>query len=251
MSSPRLLLLLALLVTPAASFAGDDEETAPAGDEVDLLRGTADAPEAPLSLDGLPELSPLPSTESVAGVEAVRLLSDALDRIAALEILLASSADGVDRDQALVELAEVRRSLHSALVEVGRLKEDGDLRAWLLAEGLLTAPVEEPVGVAETEAPAEPGLPSERFVAIVATIEGVSFTEGKMQVLTRELEQETVTSEQAAALVELFSFSRDRVDALVFLHPRLVDQENFEQLLSSLKFESDRETVRNTLGLEG
>ena len=69
--------------------------------------------------------------------------------------------------------------------------------------------------------------------------------------LESELESERLTSAQAWSLAELFDFSRDRVEALVFLHPRVVDPENFVELLSSLKFESDRATVRSRLGLDG
>ena len=94
-----------------------------------------------------------------------------------------------------------------------------------------------------------PGLSPERLRAVKREVEAISFTEGKMQVLTSQLDGEQMTSEQASALLELLSFSRDRVDALVFFHPRITDPENFDGLLSALKFESDRETVRNQLGL--
>lgn len=247
-------ILAAMALVPAAQAGDEDGGDDASSSEVDVLGGGGTTPEAPLSTgtpSTLSELAPLGETDAVAGVEAVRLLSLALDRISALEILLASSGDDLDREAAMAELAQTRQTLHAALAEVGRLQEDSDLRAWLRSEGLVTTQLEEPATPADVQEPTGPGLPSARLSAIVSSIERVSFTEGKMQVLTRELAEETVTSEQASALVELFSFSRDRVEALVFLHPRLVDQENFEQLLSSLKFESDRETVRNTLGLEG
>jgi len=94
----------------------------------------------------------------------------------------------------------------------------------------------------------EPGLSPEQLRTIVREVEAISFTEGKMAVVTNQLDSETLTSEQASSLLELFGFSRDRVDLLVFFHPRITDPENFDGLLSALKFESDREAVRNQVG---
>jgi len=239
-------LLLALPLAFSSAASADEDKPAP---EVPFELTSAAEPAAVLAA---PEASaaaevaaPVPT-----GAEAVRLLSGALDRIAALQMLLGGSPEGLDRTQALAELEEARHSLQSALIEVGRLQQDADFRVWLRSEGLMTEdPAPEPAVDVVVEAPA--GLPPSRFRSLVSAIESVSFTEGKMDVLTRELAVETVTSEQAGRVVELFSFSRDRVDALVFLHPRIVDVENFDSLLSALKFESDRETVRNQLGLDG
>ncbi|MCP4869529.1 MAG: DUF4476 domain-containing protein [Proteobacteria bacterium] len=248
-SSLRALVVALAVALPVAASAQDkdkDEESAP-----DLPFELTTPETAPVA----PEAAPAPVVEAPipTGEEAIRLLSQALDRIAALQMLLGST-EGVDQAKALVELEEARHSLQAALIEVGCLQHDSELRVWLRSEGLMTAEpaVEDDVVVETEETPAPPaGLAPDTFRALVAAIDGVSFTEGKMDVLTRELAAETVTSEQASRLVELFSFSRDRVDALVFLHPRIVDVENFDSLLSALKFESDRETVRNQLGLDG
>ncbi len=247
-SSIRALLLVLPLILPGVVLAEDEEEEAP---ELPFELTTPET--APAAVEAA-EAAPAPEIEApiATGEEAIRLLSQALDRIAALQLLLAGT-EGVDQEKALAELSEARHALQGALIEVGRLQHDTELRVWLQSEGLMTSEPAPAVAVEAVEdEPAPPvGLPPETFRALVAAIDSVSFTEGKMDVLTRELAAESVTSEQASRLVELFSFSRDRVDALVFLHPRIVDVENFDSLLSALKFESDRETVRNQLGLDG
>ncbi len=108
-----------------------------------------------------------------------------------------------------------------------------------------------PVTAVEPPTGEPSALDDDGFAALTTEIEGVAFTTGKMQALQGALSHRTVTTDQARALVELFSFSRDRVDALVYLHPRVVDPENFDGLLSALKFESDRQLVRTQLGLDG
>jgi hypothetical protein len=243
------LTLVLLLIAPPA-LAGDEEakgevetttEQEPAG-EVELLEGAV----APA-----PSTAPEPQVEMGPKVpEAARLIGDALDRILALEVLLATTDEGLRGAEAAIQLERARASLRAALVEVGQLQQDVELRAWLIAQGVVPDPDEAPpVEVVVVEEP--PGVPADRFAVIVASVEDVSFTEGKMQVLTRELETQRITTDQASTILELFSFSRDRVEALVFLHPRILDPENFEGLLSALKFESDRETVRSQLGLDG
>ncbi|MBN94518.1 MAG: hypothetical protein CL928_10660, partial [Deltaproteobacteria bacterium] len=87
--------------------------------------------------------------------------------------------------------------------------------------------------------------------ALVGDVEAAPFKDGKMAALENTLGRRYLTTAQAGRLVDLFSFSRDKVDALVFLYPRILDSDQFESLLESLKFASDRMAVRRELGLEG
>lgn len=219
-------------------------------------------------------------------VAALRLLGVALDRLVLLEAWMdakvqgeseaegaaskpkgrsrraareTEAAEAARREEALRlrgDLAAAKEALRDALVEVGRLQEEESLRAWLEGEGLAQrieqalANVEaKKVAAAEAER-SEAVLSDQDLRGIRRAVEAAPFKDGKMRILTRELAVERVTSTQAAELLDLFNFSRDRVDALVYLHPRIVDAENFEHLLSSLKFESDRVAVRSQLGLD-
>lgn len=165
-----------------------------------------------------------------------------------------------ERESALVELSALRRSLEDSLLQLGREQERADLAAWLRSEGLLLVAASElaeesSAEVTEIEPVEEPsgpqGISPEELKALVTEVEGAPFKDGKMAALTGFLERRYVMTVQAAQLVDLFSFSRDKVDTLVFLYPRILDSEQFESLLESLKFASDRMAVRRELGLEG
>mgnify|MGYP002632322570 CR=1 FL=1 len=232
-----------------------------AADSVDLLGGSSTSPQKPS--EPPPAATPAPthalgslddlSADADGGARAALLVSLALERLAGLELLLAAVPPGVERDAALVELAGLRQALHGALVEVGRLREASDLRAWLAAQGLgERAPSGTTKPAASPAVPVDPvALTTAEFTDLCTSIDGVAFTTGKMEVLVQGLQSRRVNTAQARALMELFSFSRDRVDALIFLHPRVQDPENFDGLLSALKFESDRASVRSQLGLDG
>ena len=192
---------------------------------------------------------------------ALQGLRHALDQVAALQLLLAEGHEGEGPVRGQSELGNVRRALENALVEVARLEQDLSLRQWLEGEGLKAALAE--VDRAAVDAPVTEQLTAEDGHEAVVAIEEVAlrgvkraiedapFKEGKMQVLTDQLQEFHLRTEQVGELIELFTFSRDKVEALVFLYPRLTDPESFEDLLGTLKFASDRMAVRQRLGLGG
>ncbi len=245
------------LTLPLLVFALCIGTAAHAADELDLLGGSdaraagSTAPgDAPAPTAELPSDRPLPEGKD-PGTQATLLVSLALDRLAGLEMLIATSSGAGDRDATLRELAGVRQALHAALVEVGRLREGADLRDLLDQRGALNPPPAAGTPPAPPAAPDPAAVSADEFKGITASIAKIAFTTGKMQELVGRLEGRRVTTAQARQLVELFSFSRDRVDALIFLHARIRDPENFDGLLSALKFESDRASVRSQLGLDG
>jgi hypothetical protein len=205
----------------------------------------------------------LPATPS-PGREALRR---ALDTVSELQLLLASSHDGDGPVRGHEELAKLRRSLEDALVEVTRLEQQQDLRQWLQGDGLRAAMAEVeadrslakaeavqiavPIVEVEVEESEPVAVDGARLRAVKRAIEDAPFKEGKMQVLTEQLRDTQVSSEQVGELIQLFAFSRDKVETLVFLYPRLVDPDRFDELLSTLKFASDRLAVRQRLGLSG
>jgi len=194
------------------------------------------------SRDDVPEVS----------LEAADYVQRALDGLAAAQALVIASEDGqeeAERVELAQEIIAARRALEQALVSIGKLEGAGDLRSLLEESGLILTEGAKAAILAEEEL--KRGLSAERFQQVVAAITSVSFSEGRMQELRTELAGERLTASQAWALVELFDFSRDRVEALVLLHPQIIDPENFGALLAGLKFESDRETVRSRLGLDG
>jgi len=225
----------------AVSVESVDDALLPGTPAVPELSGVSDVPEAPL-------------------VGAVAEVRSALVRVDALRDLLMEDSLAEERESALVELSALRRSLEDSLLQLGREQERADLAAWLRSEGLLLVAASElaeesSAEVTEIEPVEEPsgpqGISPEELKALVTEVEGAPFKDGKMAALTGFLERRYVMTVQAAQLVDLFSFSRDKVDTLVFLYPRILDSEQFESLLESLKFASDRMAVRRELGLEG
>ena len=170
-------------------------------------------------------------------------------RLVAAEVALARGQTGTSRD----ELASMRDELHGALIALGQLRQDRDVRKWAVDEGYVLVPAVSQRGVGqspvkETTAAAR-ALSDDDVDALQREIDGAPFNEGKLSVLQDGIAGRTLVARQAEQLLELFSFSRDRVDVLVFVHPRLARGEDFSRLLAALKFESDRQAVRDRLGL--
>ena len=282
-----LLCLSFLIVMPgglAASVAEDavEEEASESEQPKEDSEPTA-KPAADSSVKSEPPLADLPAeqeavvpdetsvAEDTAGDALVspaeQALRRALDTVSELQLVLASEHEGDGPIRGQTELTEVRRSLEDALVELTRLEQQQSLLQWLEGEGLRAALTEfdserekeeaqealEAAAVAEAEvSDSDPVAVDEaRLRGVKRAIDDAPFKEGKMQVLTDQLRDARVSSEQVAELIELFAFSRDKVEALVFLHPRLVDPERFDDLLATLKFASDRMAVRQRLGLSG
>ena len=243
---------------PAADEPAADETiegAAPAQEEVPVADDTVVADEKNAEALLVPA-SP--------GTEALRR---ALNSASELQLLLVSSHEGDSDVRGLEQLTALRRSLEDALVELTRLEQQQDLRQWLQGEGLRAALAEVEDERSQAKAEAQPDaaqtpevgaeesepvvVDSARLLAVKRAIEDAPFKEGKMQVLTEQLRDTQVSSEQVGELIQLFAFSRDKVETLVFLYPRLVDPDRFDELLSTLKFASDRLAVRQRLGLSG
>ena len=239
------LLLLAALAMPPLSAHADEE------DELRMPpSGTVREPEAPpaSSTSSAAASSAATSSDPADGAEAA--IKAALARLSAVEIALARGLTSGTRD----EISALRGELHDALVALGQLRQDRDTRAWLEDQGyavVLSARSAEQTSTATNAVPGVPGpLSEDEIEHLRRDIAGAPFNEGKLTLLEEGIRGRTLTAAQAETLLELFSFSRDRVDVLVFVHPRLDRREDFGRLLSALKFESDRQAVRDRLGLD-
>jgi len=149
-------------------------------------------------------------------------------------------------------LQAIRGALQEALLALGAAEEQQRLQAWL--DERLAAPPAAPVAEDEldlTPSGSDDAVSDSTLAEVRAAIESAPFKDDKMQVLRTNLTGSRVSTDQVAQLLELFSLSSHRVDALVFLHPRITDPEKFDSLLATLKFESDRKTVLDRLGLGG
>ena len=190
------------------------------------------------------------SEEDSADV-AEAALKRALERLAAVDL---STSRG-ELDPSREGLVAIRAELLDVLVALGQLRQDRDSRVWLEENGYGVLKIQAPLDGGSAEGAEDPGketgpLLASEVDALKRSIEGAPFNEGKLQLLQEGIDGRTLTAVQAEGLLELFSFSRDRVDVLVFLHPKLEPEEDFWRLLLALKFESDRQAVRDRIGQE-
>jgi len=98
--------------------------------------------------------------------------------------------------------------------------------------------------------PLEPlPMASGPFLQLTAAMEAESFDDGKLATLRTAAHGNHFTVSQAATLVGLLTFSDGKVDTAVELYPRVVDPENWYQIYGVFDFDSDKEELRERLGL--
>jgi hypothetical protein len=115
-----------------------------------------------------------------------------------------------------------------------------------------TEPAREPADAPEAQpAPAAPAAPTEMvdadFRALTAAIEAESFSETKLGVVETVLPDAWFTIAQVGALVDLFSFSADKVKVVELTRGNIVDPKNGFKLLSHFTFSADKEAVKKLL----
>lgn len=86
-----------------------------------------------------------------------------------------------------------------------------------------------------------------QLAALSESLRQASFRNDKMRVLRLAAPQHYFTSDQVRQLVEHFSFSSDKVEAIAMLHPRLVDPENTHTLFGLLPHASDRRKLEERI----
>ncbi|MBW0432718.1 DUF4476 domain-containing protein [Leptospira yasudae] len=77
------------------------------------------------------------------------------------------------------------------------------------------------------------------------------FSDGKLSILKSHSSRNTFTSDQVAELMDLFSFSSDKMKALVVLKNRIEDPENAYVIVERFTYDSDKKSVASLLdGIE-
>lgn len=108
--------------------------------------------------------------------------------------------------------------------------------------GDLSAAVDDAVATA-------PAAVSEvELVAILAAIDGESFSDGKLAVLRSAAADRWFTADQARRVIEAFTFGNDKVTAGTVMFPRIVDPANWYRVYDAFDFESDKEKLRRAVG---
>lgn len=193
---------------------------------------------------------PAPPAEASDVIELEDPVTRAVAGVRAALAALTQAEDAVRAEAGMPTpfLRQARLDLEGALLALGAAQEQERLRGWL--EEKLATPEPSPE-LDITPVAADAAVSDSTLAQVRAAIESAPFKDDKMQVLRTRLTGSRVSTGQVAELLDLFSLSSHRVDALVFLHPRITDPERFDSLLNTLKFESDRKTVLDRLGLGG
>lgn len=106
------------------------------------------------------------------------------------------------------------------------------------------APAPAPVPVAQ---PVAAGMPDADFQALVAAVNDASFGSEKLGVVETAAESHVFTIEQVGTLVGLMSMSSEQVGVVERLKNKIVDRQNSFKLLERFTFSSDKEKVRKLL----
>ncbi|WP_241555864.1 DUF4476 domain-containing protein [Leptospira yasudae] len=89
------------------------------------------------------------------------------------------------------------------------------------------------------------------FANIKGQIEKEGFSDKKLSVLKSNSIRTTFTSEQVAELMDLFSFSSDKIKALTALKHRIEDPENAYIIVERFSYDSDKKNAASLLeGIE-
>ena len=84
----------------------------------------------------------------------------------------------------------------------------------------------------------------EEFSRIRRAVAAESFADDQLAVLRSASQGRRFTTAQVSAVMELFSFSDDKVDAAAMLYPQVVDPHNWYTVYDALTFSSDKDMLR-------
>lgn len=83
--------------------------------------------------------------------------------------------------------------------------------------------------------------------AIKAEIEDASFSDEKVSVLQEAMQHRWICGAQVTALLDLYSFSDDKLSALEQMAPRILDRENNFKIYGAFKFSDDKTKAKAIL----
>jgi len=106
-------------------------------------------------------------------------------------------------------------------------------------------PDTEPAPAPPASSPTE--MADSDFSALTAAIDAESFSQTRLGVLEAVLPDAWFTVAQVGALVDLFSFSADKVKVVELARGNMVDPKNGFKLLSHFTFSADKEAVKKLL----
>ncbi len=87
------------------------------------------------------------------------------------------------------------------------------------------------------------------FQGLLRALEAENFADGKLRVVAQAAGGNWFTVVQVREIMRTFNFGDDQVEAAILMHPRTVDAQDFYQVYEVLTFDSERDELRQRLGL--
>jgi hypothetical protein len=91
------------------------------------------------------------------------------------------------------------------------------------------------------------GMSDSDFEGLKGAIENASFSKDKIGVLRTAAGSAAFTAHQVGELIDLYSFSKDKLDALGIVRGKIVDRQNNFHILEHFTFSSDKQKAQGML----
>jgi hypothetical protein len=168
----------------------------------------------------------------------------------------------VDRDALMQQLARINEKL---AVATGKAKKDKQLlklledsRAELkeVARQVTNAPLARVEPQRPPQAPPPPPQPAVQPIteamlrSLVLAVRNEPFAEDQLNVLAQAAPTQYFLVAQTQQLLRVFTFSKDRLNAVRLLRPRLLDMENSYKLYESFEFTNDKDELKRILAAQ-
>lgn len=88
-----------------------------------------------------------------------------------------------------------------------------------------------------------------QFSQLITQIHNEPFSEGKLGLVSLAAQYNYFSSAQVSSVVSALTFSSDKVEAAVMMHPMVLDPQAFYQVFAAFTFESSKREVRARLGI--
>ena len=124
--------------------------------------------------------------------------------------------------------------------KMGLILNRAELRARDLSDDLAQA----------RPAQSQTALPAADFEKLLKGLKQEPFDQGKLTYIENFATARPLNCEQAATLLKCFAFDEGRIKAIKVLYPKLIDRQNFNDVLNTFVFDKSKAEARKAVGLK-
>jgi hypothetical protein len=193
-------------------------------------------------------------TESLALLEEARMETQAIG-----SIIEDSAPRRVERRlmRRLNRLEDLLDSLEGEILNQerrrpSRVNQDDGFSGMLIVEDLADVPVDLPMRQVDPDDFFYDGqrtTSSKEMAKILKALEAEAFSDGRLSALGSAMTERSFTVAQVKAVLKVFPFGDDKVEAAALLFSQVSDQQNWFEIYAELDFDSDREALRTRVGI--